>query len=25
VDWNQQKTGARTGYDEVNASLGYMF
>ena len=25
LDWNQQKTGASTGYDEVNASLGYMF
>lgn len=25
VDWNQSRTGARTGFDEVNASLGFMF
>jgi hypothetical protein len=25
LDWNQQKTGAFTGVDEVNAALGFMF
>lgn len=25
LDWNQAKNGARTGFDEVNASLGFMF
>jgi len=25
LDWNQIQNGARTGFDEVNASLGFMF
>ena len=25
VDWTQQETGARTGRDEINLSLGFMF
>jgi hypothetical protein len=25
LDWNQQKTAAQTGFDEVNLSLGFMF
>jgi hypothetical protein len=25
LDWTQQETGARTGLDEVNLSLGFMF
>jgi len=25
VDWTKQETGARTGLDEINLSLGFMF